>query len=416
MNKIDFGPCSMLLERKLLIVTTAALAGLGLLMVYSASITPQPSWSHQKFLLRQLSFLAAGAVLAMMASQFSADFWRGAARPLFWVSLGLLAIVLVPGIGYRINGAQRWFRIGPISIQASELAKLAIVLYLARALERKGQDVRKFWRGWLPLLIPTAVTVGLVLFEPDFGAAMFLMLMTLLLIFLAGAPSWQLAALGAAAVPVVGALVLTQPYRMKRVLQFADAWSDPASASYHIQQSLLAMGSGGLWGVGLGRGWQKLGFLPEANTDFLFAVLGEELGLVGTLAVLLLWATLLVCGIRLAYGVAHEPFRFLVSFGLVVQLALQAAINIGVVTASLPAKGMCLPFLSYGGSNLVVSLASIGVVLGLTREAEQPSSKKVRRPKRKAGRDEECSDGSLDDPSGDRPLAILEPQTSECRV
>jgi cell division protein FtsW len=301
----------------------------------------------------------------------SVEFWRRAAYPLFLVAAVLLLAVLVPDVGSRINGAQRWFRIGPVNVQASEFAKFALLVYVARALERKGADARRFWRGWLPVLLHSAALSGLVLLEPDFGAALFLMTMTLLLVFLAGVPFWQLAAVGATAIPVVGLLVLTQPYRANRIVQYLNGWSDSGGVSYHVQQSLVAVGSGGPWGVGLGRAWQKLGFLPEANTDFVFAILGEELGLAGTLTVLALWGTWLICGVRLAWTMTHDLFRFLVSFGLVSQLVLQALINVGVVTASLPAKGMCLPFISYGGSNLVMSLVSVGVILGLTRKGEQ---------------------------------------------
>jgi cell division protein FtsW len=216
-------------------------------------------------------------------------------------------------------------------------------------------------------MVPPLVVSGLVLIEPDFGTALFLMAIAVLMLFLAGVPLWHMLAGVATAVPAVGFLVIAQPYRTKRVFQFLEGWSDPDAAPYQVQQSLVALGSGGLWGTGLGQGWQKLGFLPEANTDFVFAVVGEELGLVGTLAVLALWGTLLVCGVRLARGTGSDRFAYLAALGLVCQSVFQAALNVAVVTGSLPPKGISLPFISAGGSNLVISLVSVGIVLGMTR-------------------------------------------------
>jgi cell division protein FtsW len=365
----DFLPSmSTQLERKLLIFTTAALAGLGLLMVYSSSITARPSFSDQKYLTRQLMFMAAGVVAAALAARVPVDLWRKAAVPLLVIVTALLVAVLIPGMGSRINGAQRWFRFASISVQPSELAKVSLVLFLAWSLERKGDAIRRFWKGWLPLMLPPVMVSGLVLIEPDFGTAVFLMAVAVLMLYLAGVPIWHMVAGIAAAVPAIGILVLAQPYRVRRIFQFLDGWSDPAAAPYQVQQSLVALGSGGLWGTGLGQGWQKLGFLPEANTDFVFAVVGEELGLVGTLTVLALWGTFLVCGVRLARMAAADRFAYFAALGLIGQSVFQAALNIGVVTGSLPPKGISLPFISAGGSNLIISLVSVGMVLGMTRK------------------------------------------------
>jgi cell division protein FtsW len=354
-------------ERKLLVFATSALIGLGLLMVYSSSITARPSFADQRYLTRQLYFLAAGLVAAGVAACVPVAAWRRAATPLFIASALLLAVVLVPGVGTTRNGAQRWFSVGQYSVQPSELAKFALVLFLSHRLARERDAVLRFWSGWLPLAAPCVVVSGLVLFEPDFGTAMFLLAVAAIMLFVGGMPYAHALVAGMLATPVVAWLAWAQPYRVKRLLQFVEAWSDPNAASYHVQQSLVAFGSGGIWGTGLGRGWQKLGFLPEANTDFIFAVLGEELGLVGTLTVLLLWGALLVCGVRLARQVGVEPFVGFLCFGLTTQLGLQALLNVGVVTGVLPPKGISLPFLSAGGSNLVASLVSVGVILGVTQ-------------------------------------------------
>jgi cell division protein FtsW len=361
------------LERKLLIFVTAALAGLGLLMVYSASITARPSFSDQKYLMRQLVFLAIGSCAAVAAARLPAEFWRKLALPLACLTAVLLAAVLIPGVGSRVNGAQRWFRWGSISFQPSEVAKLSTVLFLAWAIERQGERIRGFLRGWAPLTILPIGLSALILVEPDFGTAVFLMAIAALMLYLGGVPVLHLATVSAAMIPILSFLVLTQPYRVKRIFEFVGGWSDPNVAPYQVRQSLVALGSGNVWGTGLGQGWQKLGFLPEANTDFVFAVLGEELGLAGTLAVVALWGVFLVCGVRLARTAPHSRFARLTSLGLVCQMVVQAALNMGVVTGSLPPKGISLPFLSAGGSNLIMSLVSVGVVVGLTRRSRRSS-------------------------------------------
>jgi cell division protein FtsW len=359
----------MLFERKLLIFVTAALSGLGLLMVYSASITARPSFADQKYLTRQLLFLVVGVCAAAVASRLPSEFWRKSAVPFAVVTGLLLVAVLVPGIGSRINGAQRWFRFASMSVQPSELAKLSLVLFLGWAVERKGERIRRFWTGWAPLMVIPAAFSILVLVEPDFGTAVFLLSIAAMMLFLAGVPILHMIMIAATIVPVFTVLVITQPYRMKRIFEFVQGWSDPSVAPYQVRQSLVALGAGSIWGSGLGQGWQKLGFLPEANTDFVFAIVGEELGLAGTITVLVLWTIFLICGVRLAWGARHDRFIYLTALGLVCQSVLQAVVNIGVVTGTLPPKGISLPFLSAGGSNLIVSLVSVGVLLGMTRAA-----------------------------------------------
>ena len=359
----------MQLDRKLLVFVTATLAGLGLLMVYSSSLTAKPSFLDQRYLMRQASFLAIGVITAAVASQASPDFWRKNSKPLLAVSIALLVAVLIPAVGAKINGARRWIRLGSVSIQPSELAKLALVVYLAAAMDQLREGIRQFWRGWFPLLLAPVGMGGLVLLEPDFGTAVFLIVIAGIMLFLGGVPIWHMLTVCGGAVPVIALLVLCQPYRVTRIFQFVAGWSDPSAAPYQVQQSLVALGSGGLWGSGLGQGWQKLGFLPEANTDFVFAVIGEELGLAGTLTVLALWAVFMICGVRLARRCASTHFAYLCSTGLISQIVFQAVLNMAVVTGSLPPKGISLPLLSAGGSNLVVSLLSVGMVLGMTNAA-----------------------------------------------
>jgi cell division protein FtsW len=258
-----------------------------------------------------------------------------------------------------------------VSFQPSEFAKLSSILFLAWGVERAGVRIREFWRGWAPLIAVPIAFACLVLVEPDFGTAVFLLSMAALMLFLGGVPIRHLVVIGSAVVPLLTVLVIQQPYRAKRILEFVQGWSDHRVAPYQVRQSLVALGAGNLWGSGLGQGWQKFGFLPEANTDFVFAVVGEELGLAGTLAVVGLWVAFLICGTRIAWQARRDRFAFLTSIGLVCQSVFQAAVNIGVVTGTLPPKGISLPFLSSGGSNLIVSLVSVGVILGMTRDVSQ---------------------------------------------
>jgi cell division protein FtsW len=364
------------IEHHLLVFVTAALAGLGVLMVFSSSFTPRPSFADQDYLIRQVGFLTAGSILALVASQLPPAFWRRAATPLFLMALVALVAVLVPGIGARVNGARRWFRVGSVGIQPSEFARVIQVLFLARLLAGWGDRVQHFFTGLLPMLLPVALLSGLVLVEPDFGSAVLACAMGVVMLFLGGMRWRHLLAVVAAVAPAAVYLVMAEPYRMRRVLEFVEGWRDPASATYQVRQSLLALGSGGLWGTGLGSGWQKLGFLPEANTDFVFAVIGEELGFVGTMAVLVMWSVFLVSGLRVAWRVAErDRCAFLAASGLVVQLVAQAAIHIAVVTSCLPPKGISLPFVSAGGSGLTASLWAVGIVLALTRPASAPAAR-----------------------------------------
>ncbi|MFW6124783.1 MAG: FtsW/RodA/SpoVE family cell cycle protein [Pirellulales bacterium] len=375
---------------------TALLVALGLLMVYSASITSRPSDAGSAYLVRHLVALGVGTIVAVGAAALPRRFWFAAAGPLFVLSCFCLLAVLLPGLGTRVNGAQRWFRFGPVGFQPSELAKLALVLWLARLLVKPGARGHGF-DGWLaqpcdagrlrsrlgfgrgvlawrprPLgiaLLGIAVVCILVFLEPDFGTAIFLGMVGLMMLFLGGVSLLRLALVGALAVPAVGLLIWHESYRLERITGYVKAWSSFDAAPYHVRQSLLTLGSGGVWGRGLGKGWQKLSFLPEANTDFVFAVIGEELGLVGTLSVVALWIVLLVAGLRALRAVASDPFASLAGFGLVGVLVSQAAINMAVVTALVPPKGIPLPLVSYGGTSLVVSLVAIGMLLGLTRTA-----------------------------------------------
>ncbi len=351
-----------------------AIVGFGIVMVYSASITSWPTEFERIYLSRQLEALVLGAVFATVCALMPARFWRATAPYLLTLAVALLAAVLVPKVGTRVNGARRWLRYGGLQFQPSELAKIALLLYLSRHAEffasRREQADGNLVLGWkqlLALAAPIASTAGLVLIEPDLGTCVFLVVIGAMTLFVAGLPTRYFLAASAAAIPAAGLIALLRPYQMRRLTDFLAVWSDWSQVPYQLDQSLVSMGSGGLLGVGLGKGWQKLSFLPEANTDFVYAVVGEELGLCGTLGLALLFAALFWTGLRALREVRHDRFASTAGFVLLTQLVLQALANAAVVTALIPPKGIPLPLVSYGGSALVTSLGCLGIICSLSR-------------------------------------------------
>ncbi|MGH7127360.1 MAG: FtsW/RodA/SpoVE family cell cycle protein [Planctomycetaceae bacterium] len=364
---IRHSPATPSSTRGLFVSLACVLVGFGVLMVHSASITSWPTEMERVYLLRHVTFLLAGVTAAGICASLPARFWYHAAPWLFLLTAVLLAVVLVPGVGTRVNGAQRWLRFGPLSLQPSELAKLALPLFVARLMVSRRERLHRWVAGTLPVVWPPAVVVPLVMIEPDLGTSLFLAAGGLIALFVGGWPLRNFLIGAGVCVPACVGLVTMQPYQSRRITGFLAAWADLNEAPYQLKQSLVSLGEGGLLGVGLGRGWQKLSFLPEASTDFVFAVVGEELGLVGTLGLLTVWGGLFVLGLRLLAPFPRRSFVYVAGFTLLTQLALQAALNMAVVTALVPPKGIPHPLISYGGSNLVVSLVTLGILLSLTR-------------------------------------------------
>jgi cell division protein FtsW len=352
----------MLTARDAFLACVLMLLSAGLLMVFSASITSRPSMAEQTYLLRHLTFLGIALGCGTTAALLPVSFWKRLAPILFAVTVVLLVVVLIPGIGSQVNGARRWLRFGPLSIQPSELAKLSLPLFLCWIIDRR-RDARGRIVAVVPPFIPVAVLVFLVLQEPDLGTALFLCLTAAVCLFVAGWPVWQFVLAGGCVAPLAAGVVALRPYQWERIQGFLTTWTNPSEAPYQVRQSLTTLGAGGWNGMGLGRGSQKLSFLPEPNTDFVFSVVGEELGLLGTLGIGLLWLVLLSVGLRMLRRLPETSFAFAAAATLLVQLVLQAVINAGVVTALLPATGIPHPLLSYGGSSLLVSVVSVGIVL-----------------------------------------------------
>lgn len=359
-------------ERAGLFVALAiVLVGFGVMMVHSSSVTSWPTEFEQVYLSRHVLFVAVGAILAGICACLPARFWFYAAPYFFVVGLSMLALVLVPGLGARVNGSQRWLRLGPATFQPSEAAKIALVLMVARQMWLRRDRLDRPVSGIVPVLLPVLLVAPLVLVQPDLGTTLFLALGAAVCLYAGGWPLRNFVLVALTVVPACGFLVAMRPYQIRRVTGFLAAWTDFDSAPYQLKQSLVSLGEGGVLGVGLGKGWQKLSFLPEANTDFVFAVAGEELGLLGTLGLVAVWCGLYLAGLRLTSRLPPRSFARVAAFTLLTQLVVQAAINVAVVTAMVPPKGISHPLVSYGGSNLVVSLASLGIVVSLSRADAQ---------------------------------------------
>jgi cell division protein FtsW len=361
----------MYVQRQLFVSLVLLLVGFGLLMVHSASVTSWPTHFERVYLSRHVMFLSVGLIVGAIAATRPPDFWRRIAPWLFVLTVILLLLVLVPGIGARVKGAQRWIRFAGFSAQPSELAKIALPLMLCRILQRRRDQLSHVLFGTIPFAIPVLITVPLVLIEPDLGTALFLLTGATLVLFAGGWPMRNFILASAAAVPACLSILVMKPYQRQRIVGFFETWADFDAAPYQLQQSLVTMGSGGLQGIGIGRGWQKLSFLPEANTDFVFAVIGEELGLLGTLGLLALWCGLYLTGLRMLARLAPQNFSFVAAFVLLTQVVAQAMLNIAVVTAMVPPKGISHPLISAGGSNLIVTLLSLGIVVSLSRDTQQ---------------------------------------------
>jgi cell division protein FtsW len=353
---------------KWLLIAVAALLALGVTMVLSTSyLYSQERYADGTYFFRkQMMAMGAGMLLLIICSILPSTFYRRFAYPLLGVAFVVLVMVLVPGIGAHRGGARRWIMLPGFAFQPSELAKLALVIYLAHSMAKKEQMIRTFSVGVLPHLIVAGAFAGVLLLEPDFGSVLILTMLLYSMLFIGGARVHHLLATGLMALPVLVYVMMKAEYRLRRLMTFLDPWADASGSGFHIVQSLIAFGSGQLWGRGLGESRQKLFYLPEAHTDFVYSVIGEELGLLGAVAVLALFGVIIMRGLRLT-GKIEEPFDQYLAFGLTVLLGLQALIHMGVVMGLMPTKGLVLPFISYGGSAMVINLMEAGILLGLSR-------------------------------------------------
>lgn len=321
------------------------------------------------FLKRHLIYLSIGLVMMLIAMAIDIKILKKFAKPIMLGSIILLVLVLIPHIGRETAGARRWFRVGLVNFQPSEFAKIAMILYIGNLVLRKETLMKSFLYGYLPALMVLGFTVGLILLEPDLGTAITISLITMIMLFAGGVRVSHIMASFLASLPVLYLLLFRVPYRRKRLMAFLNPWADKRGTGFQIIQSFIALGSGGLFGVGLGQSRQKLFYLPASHTDFIFSIIGEELGFLGTASIVVLFALFVWQGMRIVFK-ATGTFERLVSLGIVSLIALEAIINISVTAGALPTKGLPLPFISYGGSGLIFHLMAVGLLLNVARSCE----------------------------------------------
>lgn len=352
---------------KVLFVATILLVALSIVMVYSASaaVALERYGNASMFLIKQAMWAVLG--LSMLAVIMRIDY-RTYREPVFiWTCLGIVAVALVAVLfSPPVNNARRWFGIAGIGVQPSELAKLAAIFFIAALLERRMHRIDEVRYALLPIGIVLIGLVGLILLEPDFGTAMSLLLIAAVMVFAAGLDYRYVVGAIVAAIPAIYILVMGAAYRRRRVLAFLNPWEDPLGDGFQIIQSLIAVGTGGLWGRGLMNGVQKLFYLPEPHTDFIYSVISEELGLVGATAVLLCFCAITWRGLRVALR-AQDSFGAFLALGLTTMVAVQALVNISVVLGLMPTKGIPLPFVSAGGSSLLINLVGMGILLNVSQ-------------------------------------------------
>ncbi|MDP4163933.1 MAG: stage V sporulation protein E [Bacillota bacterium] len=351
-------------------IATFTLLALGLIMVYSASAVWADYKFHDAFFFakRQMLFAGVGIVAMFFVMNINYWTWRSWSKVILIVCFALLLLVLIPGVGNVRNGSRSWIGVGAFSIQPSEFMKLAMIAFLAKYLSERQKLITSFRKGLLPSLGLAFTAFALIMLQPDLGTGTVMIGTCVVMIFIAGARISHFAGLGLIGIAGFVALIVSAPYRIKRITSFMDPWSDALGSGFQIIQSLYAIGPGGLFGLGLGESRQKFFYLPEPQTDFIFAILSEELGFIGGSLILLLFALLLWRGIRIALG-APDLYGSFLAVGIIAMIAIQVMINIGVVTGLMPVTGITLPFLSYGGSSLTLMLVAIGVLLNVSRFA-----------------------------------------------
>jgi cell division protein FtsW len=373
----------------LLLGSTAFLVVGGLIMVLSASSVSAFAEHGDSFryFQRQAAYAVVGVGVLWVTSKMRYDVWRRLAVPFLLLTIAMLALVLHPTSGIEAYGSSRWFAFGPVTVQPSEVAKLALVVFAAAVLTRKWGKLDDLGHLMLPLLPVGLLVCGMVMMQPDLGTTVIISGSVLLLLFVAGVRLRYLAAAAVVGSAVGLGLIMSADYRRIRFLSFLHPWQDQRNTGWQLAQSLIALGSGGLTGVGLGASRQKWQYVPNAHTDFIFAILGEELGLIGEVVVLVAFAALIFAGIRIAAR-TQDVFGRLLAAGIVSWFGLQALVNLGAVTGLLPITGVPLPFLSYGGSSLVVSLAAVGILVNIARRSagEPARAGSKARPRRKARR------------------------------
>jgi cell division protein FtsW len=363
-----------------LLVPALVLLAVGMVMVASASMATADKSTGEPlyFVIRHAIAIGLGLGAGAVVAAIPMSRWESSGTLLYFLGLALLVLVLVPGLGKTVNGATRWIPLGPFSLQSSEMMKLFMVVYVAGYLVRRQSQMTSIWGFARPMLL-LIVACALIMAQPDFGTTFVLLATALGLLFMGGVSAWQFGLLVGLAGLALAGLVISSPYRLERITTFIDPWSDPYGSGYQLTQALIAFGRGEWVGVGLGNGIQKHFYLPEAHTDFLMAVIGEELGFVGTLAVIVLFVLITWRAFRIAIAAEECKRRFsaYVAYGFGIWIAMQSFINIGVNMGLLPTKGLTLPLMSYGGNSIIVACVVVAMLLRIdfeNRQARPPSA------------------------------------------
>lgn len=351
----------------LILIPTILLLGLGLVAIYSASsfLAAHELGDSYFYLKRQASFGLLGLCLLVFAKNIPPPVYRKLVYPALFISLVLLLMLFVPGLGKKVGGACRWLKLAGFSLQPSELTKLSLALYIAYSMSRKGPDMSSFSKGLLPHLIIVGSFMFLILLQPDLGTTVIIGCWLMILLFVGGLSLFQIVSMLLISCPIILWLIWMADYRLNRWWAFLNPWEDPQGLGFQIIHSFLAFGSGGILGVGLGNSKQKLLYLPEPHTDFILSILAEELGLLGIIAIIILFGILIIRGIKIALD-ASDLYSSYLALSISTLFGLQVLINMGVVMGLLPTKGLTLPLLSYGGSSLVVNLLGIGILLSIS--------------------------------------------------
>ncbi len=362
----SLGPDPFLLMIVLMILT------IGVVMITSAGyIIAVGKFGDGLYYTKKQGFaMLLGLGIMYLFSVINPNFWRRAALPLMGLSILLLTLVFVPGLGVEMGGSRRWMRL-PLGfyLQPSEIIKYALIMFMACSLAKKGTGIKDFAVGFLPHVLVIGIVVFLILRQPDFGTAVILTIVGFLMLFIAGGRLQHLFGCAVLCLPFLFQVAVSAPYRILRIKTYLDPWHDPLNSGFQIIQSLVAFGCGGFWGVGIGKGIQKLFYLPQPHTDFIFAVVGEELGLVGVIFVILLFYLLVCRGLAVAIRSVDNFQRYL-AFGITSLIGLQAMINMAVTMGMLPTKGLPLPLVSVGGTSLVMNLAGIGILMAITKTTQ----------------------------------------------
>ncbi len=355
-----------------LLFSVVALASLGVVMVASSTLDFADARYQDSlyFLKKHTVYLSLGLVAGLIVSCLPTQFWQRYSPVLLVFAIACLVLVLIPGVGKMVNGSRRWLYIGPVSMQASELAKFCLIIYFASYLSRKNKEIQNGWAGFFKMLAIISLIVVLLLLEPDFGSSVVICLTLGAMMFIAGVPIIRFLLLAVTGLGLLSSMAVLSPYRWDRLVAFMDPWSQQFGGGYQLVQSLIAFGRGEWFGLGLGNSLQKLFFLPEAHTDFVFAIYAEEFGLVGAVMLIglygfFIWKMLKLA--KLAY-VRDKLFSSFLVFGVAIMVAIQTFINMGVASGLLPTKGLTLPFISYGGSSLLISCVLVGLVFRVAWE------------------------------------------------